>query len=95
MTFQWSEEKNRVLKEERGVCFEDVIVAINDNRVLTVIPHPNTIDYPDQKIYIIELDGYAYMAPFVREGDVIFLKTVIPSRKMTRLYLKGTPNARV
>ena len=89
MTFQWNEEKNRLLREERGVCFEDVVLAIHEDRLLTVIPHPNNEKYPDQKLYVVEIGGYAYMAPFVRNDDGIFLKTVIPSRKMTRLYVKG------
>lgn len=41
-----------------------------------------------QSIYIVEIDDYAYLVPFVVDGDVHFLKTIIPSRKATRRYLR-------
>ncbi len=89
MILEWDEEKNRLLKEERGVCFEDVIVAFNENKILDVIKHPGKKKYPNQKIYIVEIDNYAYAVPFVRDKDKIFLKTIIPSRKLTKKYLRG------
>lgn len=86
MNYNWNEEKNQLLKDERGVCFEDVITEISEGRVLNIIAHPNRQKYPDQKIYIVEILGYVSMVPFVQNGDEIFLKTIIPSRKMHKIY---------
>lgn len=87
--FDWNEEKNAKLKETRKVSFEDVVTAISEARILDVIEHPNKKRYPNQKIYIIEIESYVYFVPFVVKQDIHFLKTVIPSRKMTKKYLKG------
>jgi len=35
------------------------------------------------------VEGYACLVPFVEDDDIVFLKTIIPSRKMTKLYLGG------
>jgi hypothetical protein len=37
---------------------------------------------------VVAADGYVYLVPFVEEPDHFFLKTIIPSRKATRDYLK-------
>ena len=49
---EWNLEKNDQLKKERGVCFEDVENAINDNRLLDILPHHNPEKYPNQKILV-------------------------------------------
>jgi len=49
----------------------------------------NQQQYPGQRIFIVDVEGYACLVPFVENDEVIFLKTVIPSRKMTRQYLGG------
>lgn len=85
---RWSEEKNRKLKEERGVCFEDVVFKIERGEVLDLLEHPNQERYPGQKIFVVEIEGYAYLVPFVETKDEVFLKTVIPSRKATKQYLR-------
>jgi uncharacterized DUF497 family protein len=86
MNFRWNIEKNDLLKKERGVCFEDVVTQIYEDNVLDIIKHPNEEKYPGQKIYIILLQNYVHMIPFVKDGDKIFLKTIVPSRKMNKLY---------
>jgi uncharacterized DUF497 family protein len=86
MNFRWNIEKNDLLKKERGVCFEDVVTQIYEDNVLDIIKHPNEEKYPGQKIYIILLQNYVHMIPFVKDGDEIFLKTIVPSRKMNKLY---------
>ncbi|HUC87531.1 MAG TPA: toxin [Candidatus Binatia bacterium] len=86
--FDWSAQKNSVLKRIRGVGFEDVVNAINDNKVLDVLSHPNPKRYPNQKVYIVEIDDYAYSCPFVENKDNNFLKTIYPSRKYTKQYLR-------
>ncbi len=34
----YDEHKNIKLKEERGVCFDDVITAITDGKILDIVP---------------------------------------------------------
>ncbi len=50
--------------------------------------HPNQEKYPNQRIYFVVVDEYVYLVPHIVEKDFIFLKTVIPSRKATKDYLK-------
>ena len=92
MNYKWNLEKNALLKEERGVCFEDVVAQIYEDNILDIIKYPNEEKYLEQKIYIILLQNYTHMIPFVKDGDEIFLKTIVPSRKMHKLY-KGEHHA--
>lgn len=86
--YDWNEEKNELLNRERGVAFEQVVSQLERGGLLDLIQHPNEQRYPGQKIYIVNINNYAYVVPFVEHGDEAFLKTIIPSRKMTRKYLK-------
>lgn len=85
--YDWSPEKNAVLKRERGLTFEDIIYHIERGGLLDTIEHPNQGRYPGQKIFIVNVEGYACLVPFIEQDNLIFLKTIIPSRKMTKLYL--------
>ncbi len=38
------------------------------------------------------MNDYVYLVPFVKDGDGVFLKTIIPSRKATKRYLGGDLN---
>ena len=84
----WGDEKNEKLKSKRGVSFEDVITAMEEGKVLATINHPNQSKYPNQKVFIINLNEYCYTVPFVETREKIFLKTIIPDRKATKKYLK-------
>ena len=90
--FAWNPEKNDLLKRERGVSFEDVVFYLEAGQVLDVIRHPNQARYPDQMIYVIAMEDYVYLVPFIESEVEVFLKTVIPSRKATKQY-KGDQNA--
>lgn len=85
--FVWDEAKNEKLKAERGIGFEEVVFHIERGDVLDIIEHPNSDRYGGQRIYIIRREDYAYLVPFVEDDRQIFLKTIIPSRKMTKQYL--------
>jgi uncharacterized DUF497 family protein len=87
-TFRWSPDKNEALQAERGVSFERVVVAIGSGGLLDILAHTNSAQYPRQRLFVVAFDGYAYLVPFVEEADYFFLKTIIPSRKATRDYLK-------
>ena len=41
-----------------------------------------------QRVFVVELNNYVYYVPFVKAGDDLFLKTIIPSRKLTKEYLR-------
>lgn len=90
--FSWNEEKNELLKEERQVSFEDIVFFIEKGFLLDVLENPNQEKYKGQKIFVVQIDDYAYLIPFVENENEIFLKTIIPSRKATRKYLKGSKN---
>jgi len=89
-TFDWSPEKNQQLITERSVSFEDAIFYLMNDGLLDDIEHPDPARYPNQRILIIDFAGYAYLVPYVETDEVIFLKTIIPSRKATRKYLGDT-----
>lgn len=88
--FVWNREKNRLLQRERGIAFEDVVFHIMAGDILDTFEHPNQARYPGQQIHVIDIEGYAYLVPFVESDDEVFLKTIIPSRKATRTYLGGS-----
>jgi len=83
----WNSTKNQQLVAERGVSFEDVVFYIQQGLLLDDIEHPNSKKYPDQRIFVINVDDYVYLVPYVENRKEIFLKTLIPSRKATKKYL--------
>ncbi len=85
--FDWNDEKNELLKKERGLTFEEIVFHLTHGGLLDVIDHPNPIKYPGQRIFIVNVEGYACLVPFAETAEHYFLKTIIPSRKMTRHYL--------
>ena len=84
--FDFDAEKNTLLKEERGIGFEEIIALIESGKLLSVLAHPNAKKYPHQFIYEVDVDGYVYVVPFVKTSTGIFLKTIHPSRKATKKH---------
>ena len=83
----WSLVKNEILKAKRRISFEQIAFLIESGHILGIEENPRR---PNQKIYILEIEGYAVIVPYVEEGNEIFLKTAFPSRKYTKRYgLKG------
>jgi len=87
--FSWSAEKNELLKKERKVSFEEAVLCIEKGKLLDILEHPNPEKYPGQRIFVINIRGYACLVPFSETDDEVMLKTIIPSRKATRKYLGG------
>lgn len=87
--FSWNPEKNAWLIAERGVSFERVTARIEHDGLLDIVQHPNQDKYPGQRMFIIEIDNYCWLIPFIESESEIFLKTAIPSRKATREFLRG------
>jgi len=79
---RWSQLKNERLKRTRSVSFEEII----SSQLIAVKSHPKR---SDQNIMLFKLKGYIWIIPYVEEKDYIFLKTLCPSRKFTKLYKKG------
>lgn len=85
--YEYSAEKNQLLIKERGISFEDVAIALDNGKLLGTIDHPNLNKYPHQKMYVVEINNYAYLVPFVRKDEhTVFLKTIFPSRKARKQY---------
>src|SRR3990167_4550568 len=88
--YEFSADKNQYLIKERGISFEDVVVAIEEGALLDVVPHPNPTKYPNQEMYVVNINNYVHLVPFIRKDkNTVFLKTIIPHRKLTKLYLRG------
>jgi hypothetical protein len=83
----WNLEKNDKLIAERGIGFDDVIYHFAQGNLLDDIEHPNQEKYPNQSIFILEINNYVYLVPYVENDTEQFLKTIIPSRKLTKKYL--------
>lgn len=90
MKFDYSEEKNLVLLETRKIGFEEIIVSIKSKKLLGNLKNPNDKKYPKQKIFIVKIKKYVYCVPYVidTKRKVFFLKTIYPSRKLTKKYEK-------
>ena len=87
LAFDWNPEKNQQLIEQRGVSFERVVAAIEQGGLVDVLDHPNQERYPGQMIYVVDIDEYLHLVPFVLEyGGTRFLKTIIPNQKAMRTY---------
>ena len=92
VSFDWSTEKNQWLIEQRGLSFERVVSDIEQGDLVDVLEHPNQHRYPGQMIYVVEIDEYLHLVPYVTQADgTRFLKTIIPSRKTMRNYRRKLP----
>jgi len=87
--FRWNHEKNEHLKAERNISFEEIVLAIEADGLLDILRHSNPSKYPNQRVFVVAVEQYAYLVPFIEDGNYYFLKTILPSRKATRNYLKG------
>lgn len=85
--FSWDAEKNERLKAERGISFEEIVLHMERGDVVDIMEHPNQDRYGGQRIFVVNVGGYAYLVPFVETETDVVLKTVIPSRKATKKYL--------
>jgi uncharacterized DUF497 family protein len=87
--YRWDLAKNDKLIEQRGISFEEVVFCLETGCLLDVIGNPNEKRYGHQRMFVLEINGYVYVVPFVDNGGEIFFKTIIPSRKFTKKYLRG------
>lgn len=85
--FAWDEAKNGKLKAERGIGFEEIVFHLGRGDLLDILEHPHPERYAGQRIFVVRREEYVYLVPFVEDDKVVFLKTIIPSRKATKQYL--------
>jgi len=83
--FEWDKHKNRKLIRERGISFEVIVSNIEEGNVVAIALGKGK--FSRQKQFLVAVNKYIYVVPFVEEADKIFMKTIIPSRKMTKRYL--------
>lgn len=84
----WDPVKSEQLQKDRGISFEEIVYHLGRGDVLDILEHPNPKRYPGQRVFVVRVDEYVYLVPFVEQEREVFLKTIIPSRKATRRYLK-------
>jgi hypothetical protein len=90
--FAWDDNKNTKLRAERGIGFEDIVYHIERGDLLDILAHPNPERYAGQRIFVVRREDYVYLVPFVEDDALVFLKTIIPSRKATKQYLGEEPD---
>ncbi|MBF0254132.1 MAG: BrnT family toxin [Candidatus Omnitrophica bacterium] len=88
VVYLWDKEKNQKLVRDRGVSFEQIVFHLEQGHLVKISPGQGK--YAHQKQFLVEVNRYIYIVPYVKEGaDGVFLKTIIPSRKMTKQFLGG------
>ena len=85
--YNWNIDKNIKLKKERNISFDEIVFYIDNGNLIEIIENPNNEKYGNQRIFILNINDYIYYVPFVENDNEIFLKTIIPSRKLTKKYL--------
>ena len=85
--FDWDDEKNKKLIKERKISFEAIVSLIESGNIVSIVAGKGK--YAHQKQFLLEMNRYIYVVPFVADDEKIFLKTIIPSRKLTRGFLSG------
>jgi len=92
--FEWNPKKDEFLKKKRGISFKEISKLITSENLIAVRKHPNPQKYPNQKIFIVNISGYAWVIPFERRGNKLRLITAYPSRKLTKIYLRRNNGAK-
>ncbi len=87
VTYHFSAEKNALLKQQRGIGFDDIIFLIEGGCLIEIIKNPSK-KHPLQELIIVDVSGYAFVVPFSKKGDDVFLKTIYASRVMTKKYIR-------
>lgn len=89
MRYRYNTEKQDQLTRERGIGFEEIVEEIVSGNLIDTIEHFNQEQYPGQRIMYVRCVDTVYMVPYITEDDgTLFLKTLYPSRKATKIYLK-------
>lgn len=84
--FDWNKEKDLLLKQERWISFDEVVERISEYGILDFVPHSNQEKYPHQRRIVFVYKEYIYYIPCVMRWTALFLKTIIPGRKLKKEY---------
>ncbi len=84
--FEWNEDKNRWLKQNRGISFEEIAFYIENEGLLDSYEYPNKERYPSQSIFVVQTDSYIFLVPYIEEDEYYFLKTIIPNSEAKKKY---------
>ena len=79
---RWNLLKSERLKRTRGASLEELL----QTKLIAVKRHPRKAH---QNLMLFEYKGYVWVVPYVISGAEVFLKTLYPSRKYTKLYKRG------
>jgi hypothetical protein len=82
MGLHWSSEKSEELKLIRGLSFEEILQA----ELIGVTVHSSRAN---QMLIFFKFNDYIWVVPCVVGEEDVFLKTLFPSRKHTRLWRRG------
>ena len=86
LDFTWSEDKNHLLKRQRGVAFEDVIIGLYQDDDVGVIYNHNPERHPGQDLLLIIVHDYLYAVPHENVGEITRLITIYPDGNRMRHY---------
>lgn len=86
---EWNEDKNKELQAERNISFEGVIIAIEQGKLVDIVPNPSS-NHDHQQVLVVEIDNYLVLVPFVEDNEKIFLKTAFRSRKVMKKHTRRT-----
>lgn len=86
---EWSDDENRQLQMERNLSFEAIVVAIEQGKLVDIVPNPSS-NHAHQRVMIVEIDDYLVLVPFIEDEEKIFLKTAFRSRKVIKNHRRRT-----
>lgn len=81
-TLSWDPKKEDLLKETRGVSFEQVRNEIVQGD-FKIIENSSSI-HQNQKAYLVKINDYIHVVPFREDAESILLITIFPSRSWNK-----------
>ena len=77
-SFSWDPQKGDLLRETRGVSFEEVGEEILKGR-FKIIKNMSSV-HLNQEAYLVCIRNYIHVVPFREDAENILLITIFPSR---------------
>lgn len=88
MRYDWDPAKNDLLKATRKISFESVVIHPGRGDLWQIADHPHQTQHPGQQPYFVIIDQFIHIVSFEVREEVIWLLTILPSRKATSDYRK-------
>ncbi len=87
MIFTWSDDKNYLIRRQRMIAFEDIVIEIDRNNLIATIHNHNPERYPGQHLFLVMVREYLYVVPFYQiDDDTVRFVTVYPDGGRMRQY---------